>query len=243
MGARVPRPRLGDGLGGLGSPSSGRDFLAHGALALGASIVELDSASPAFDLVRELLQRQPPFAGGSGVAVSVLRVLQCCSHLTAQALGATSSQPAAPELKGGGAAAPRLAFVLGDDLLALSAFVRSGLRMVDHGGLPGRGNSLLLTDQLDVHSCWHGGRARAQQSKATRIDATGTVHGQPESKGEITPALRIWRLVLAVCWPNRALCQGDPLQPIPLAEATAAATPAFIIDYAVEALSAQLTVS
>ena len=47
----------------------------------------------------------------------------------------------------------------------------------------------------------------------------------------VLPALRVWRVVLAVCWPEGEKGKGH---------ASTHAVPAFVIDYAVEALGAQL---
>jgi hypothetical protein len=53
--------------------------------------------------------------------------------------------------------APRLAFVLGDDLGAISDFVRSGLRLLHVAARPSRTEGLVLAHQLDARSCWRGG--------------------------------------------------------------------------------------
>ena len=55
-------------------------------------------------------------------------------------------------------------------------------------------------------------------------DAWGTHHGAKSS----TLALSIWRVVLAVCSPNDDAANGPSL------------APAYIIDYSVESLAAQL---
>jgi hypothetical protein len=137
------------------------------------------------------------------------------------------------------AGAPRLAFVLGDDLGAISDFVRSGLRLLHVAARPSRTEGLVLAHQLDARSCWRGGGlgvglggagagggdglwGRGGESSANAADAaTGA-----------TPALSVWRLVLAICWPPTA-GQASPVS-------VAQAVPAFIVDYAVEKRSAQL---
>ena len=233
---------------GCGSMPFASPIAEPGALALGASIVEVGVRSAAFVMVAELLGRQPPFAPSSGVAVSVLRVLQCCSHLPSQLLPpeTLSRAPLLPTWDAAGgspsavAGAPRLAFVLGDDLGALSDFVRSGLRLLHVAARPPRRvEGLVLAHQLDARSCWRGGglgvglggggadgrdgqRGPGGESSANAADAASGA----------TPALSVWRLVLAICWAPAA-GQASPIS-------VAQAVPAFIVDYAVEKRSAQL---
>ena len=233
-------------LHGCGSMHFASPLAEPGALALGASIVDVGASSAAFAMVAELVGRQPPFAPSSGVAVSVLRVLQCCSHLPSQLLPPQPlSRAPLPTWDAAGGSpsavsgAPRLAFVLGDDLGAISDFVRSGLRLLHVAARPSRTEGLVLAHQLDARSCWRGGGLGVGLGGA----GAGGGDGQWGRGGErsanaadaatgATPALSVWRLVLAICWPPTA-GQASPVS-------VAQAVPAFIVDYAVEKRSAQL---
>lgn len=190
------------------------------ALALGASILELSPQHPTFGLCKQLLHRQPLCEGN--VTLSVLRVLQCHGHYVdvqhTDVLGLppyTSTASASANSRG--ATVPRLAFVTGD-LAALSTFIRSGLRLLDPNPSLRKEQliqaGLNLSGQLTVDAGW--GRRGAPEARARRTPIPGT------------SLLRIWRLVLAVCWP----AGRDGLD--------YAALPAFIIDYAAEERAAQL---
>ena len=48
--------------------------------------VEIGRRAPAYEMCVQLLSKQPPFARGSGVGCSVLRIMQCNSHLALPAL-------------------------------------------------------------------------------------------------------------------------------------------------------------
>ena len=171
-----------------------------GALALGASVVELSSGSQIFSHCAQLLQRQIALAGGGGIGLSVLRVLQCRGHFNEPIVTLLERASSAASTKA--SAGPRLAFVSGDSLDALSRFVRSGMRLLQQTS--DDANGLIFGERLTL---------------APTADATAA-----ESKAEMAPSLSIWRVVLAVCWPS-----GGPK-----------ATPAFIVDYAVEEMSSQL---
>ena len=186
-----PRPRDGSG----------------GALALGASIVEIGASSDIFRMCSELLHNQDFCAVQRGVAVNVLRVLQCRNHMgDVFAFARTAMRSRGGAARSSGKASPWLAFVSGE-LDQLAAFVRAGMR------LPGF---------TETGSACHQGLTIT--SYLAEGDAWGTHHGAKSS----TLALSIWRVVLAVCSPNDDAANGPSL------------APAYIIDYSVESLAAQL---
>jgi hypothetical protein len=110
----------------------------------------------------------------------------------------------------------RLAFVCGD-LSALSEFVRAGLRLAAAQSLPQRSQGLVITDRLQASDCW-----------GDASDTEAAITSAPRARRLATcPALSVRRLVLAICCPGAA-------------RPDARAAPAFIVDYVVEALDAQL---
>ena len=188
--------------------------------------------------------RQPSFVRGGGVDVSVLRVHQCCNHLADGAL-ATHLLPsfmagaAAPNAKCGSepCPSPHLAFVLADDLSTLSSFVRSGMRLPEiSSSATKESNGLVVTDRLDVSNRWHG--LGSEFASASAMARDGYVDAPPDVTAK--PALNIWRLVLAICWPD---ANGEIKKPLEskVQHKSVVAMPAFIIDYAVETVSSQLT--
>lgn len=149
-----------------------------GALALGASIVELSRSSPVFAQCSQLLHRQLlRHEGGEALGLSVLRIQQCRSHLD-EAAGALLVRSSRESTKK--SADPWLGFVSGASLDALAGFVRSGLRLVDPSG--GIEAGLVVSDRLSSHGCW-GGAASSSARETPRA----------------IPALSVWRVVLAVC--------------------------------------------
>ena len=214
-----------------------------GRLALGASVVELAAPSAEFAMCARLLAGQPPFATRRGIGLSILRVMQCRSHLhgldTISPLVHTIESPKAhhklPQsaVPGWSRGEPSLAFVVGD-LGALSNFVRSGLRLIGGSELPRRTNGLIVTQSLNERDCWGSktGLVQGGGEHATKSDAS-------------SPALAVWRLVLAICWPDGASAHGQAtasrlVEPNSQSAAATTASPAFIIDYAVESMEAQL---
>ena len=94
-----PRPRDGSG----------------GALALGASIVEIGASSDIFRMCSELLHNQDFCAVQRGVAVNVLRVLQCRNHMgDVFAFARTAMRSRGGAARSSGKASPWLAFVSGE---------------------------------------------------------------------------------------------------------------------------------
>ena len=194
-----------------------------GALALGATVVELTSANTLFLQCAQLLHEQVLLQGPKvgGVALSVLRVMQCRSHLTEGSV-AVLDRASAVARKGGSAgaaspSAPWLAFVHGNSLDAIAQFVRSGLRLLhSHDGtLAPVDGGLVVSKCLTAADCW-GGESRDPKT-ASAVEAPLVI-----------PSLSVWRVVLAMCWPEDGKTS------------TTTAYPAYIIDYAVELKSLQL---
>lgn len=210
---------------------------AGGALALGASVVELAPGNGAFDLCVELLNRQAFCTDGSGVALSVLRVMQIQDHYVdlpaiLQRIGTGASncnhkgQASSTSLR----SSPKLAFVSGE-LDELATFVRQNLRLLGSSDPAGDGtidpaSTLVVSECLDESQGWGGATRR-------------TSPAAEDNKVPIAPAppsLRVWRVVLAVCWPADE--EGSKRH----AGGEGALMPAFIIDYAAERLACQLGV-
>ena len=241
----------------VGTGASGNS----GALALGASVVELKPSHETFALCVDLLRRQAFCSAGSGVGLSVLRVMQIQDHfvdlaslLRSKAASSTTSASSTSDTsrrtlparradvgaKGGGLdTSPWLGFVSGE-LNELSSFVRTGLRLL--GDAASRGQlaltrgvdsaPLVISESLDASEAWGGPVRRSPftlTAEASQLHEAMSDEQQPAS----LPSLRVWRVVLAVCWPDapRAGTGGA---------ASPTALPAFIIDYSVERQDAQL---
>ena len=126
-----------------------------------------------------------------------------------------------------GDSSPWLAFVSGD-LGELTGFVRHGLRLASFatGSAP-----LMIGERLGVSEGW-GGSSRVTPyalNSSVSCDAKETSEGSNQ-----LPSLRVWRVVLAICWQESKDMRSGSSQAPP------SSMPAFIIDYCIEKLSAQL---
>ena len=232
-----------------------------GFLALGASVVELSPGHEAFELCVELLNRQAFCSDGSGVALSVLRVMQIQDHYVdlpslmkqqdAQVSPpvATKGRKASGKISitadkeskatisvcgvADGDSSARLVFVSGE-LDALAKFVRQSLRLMPASSVTTSSKVTSTAQQILSPALVVSERLDASQGWGGASRRAASDKQLPLSEGP-PPSLRVWRVVLAVVWPKDE-SKGSS------SKASQMMMPAFIIDYAAERLECQLGV-
>jgi hypothetical protein len=223
-----PAPAVGGGWVGGGGGVFGAAAGVRGALALGASVMQMPPGSRGFALCEQLLSQQPPQAARSTPAAAAAAAAGVEGEgAPAPAIGGGSGSAATPTLSWSyrvlrvlqlqhhvpaelvpGPGAARLVFACGA-LHPLNRFVRHGLRLPVAQQAPSLVlDGVTITDELTLELV----QAHAASAPA------GMTAG--------TPALLVSRVVLAVLTPGAA--------------GKASLLPSYVVDYALEALTAQL---